>query len=231
MLDVRCWTFDVGRSMLDVRCWTFDVGRSMLDVRCWTFDVGRSMLDVRCWRRLDVRWRTRQAAPIAAANVAIAAPLFGWPGMIECFAKTRQGVWTLSVSFRSWRAPNSSSLICPACLALTCGAHLLATCRSDFRPCSIDGQRVDSLPLESQGNGATWPVHGCADEILGVQHMRKLLGTAVLVLIVVGIIGVSRDWFSVERTQDGSNSEVRLHIDRDKNPPGPRSRDRRGSRD
>jgi len=46
--------------------------------------------------------------------------------------------------------------------------------------------------------------------------MRKLLGTAVLVLVVVGIIGVSRNWFSVERTQDGSNTEVRLHIDRDK---------------
>src|SRR5437867_498768 len=61
MLDVRCWTFDVGCSMLDVRCWMFDVGRSMLDVRCWTFDVGCSMLDVRCWMfdvgrsMLDVR--------------------------------------------------------------------------------------------------------------------------------------------------------------------------------
>ena len=33
MLGVRCWAFDVGRSMLGVRCWTFDVGRSMFDVQ------------------------------------------------------------------------------------------------------------------------------------------------------------------------------------------------------
>src|SRR5205809_6042240 len=56
MLDVGCWTLDVGRWMLDVGCWTLDVGRWMLDVGCWTLDVGRWMLDVGCWT-LDVgRW-------------------------------------------------------------------------------------------------------------------------------------------------------------------------------
>src|SRR6266576_2456513 len=54
MLDVGCWTLDVGRWMLDVGCWTLDVGRWMLDVGCWTLDVGCSMLDVGC-SMLDVR--------------------------------------------------------------------------------------------------------------------------------------------------------------------------------
>jgi len=43
MLDVGCWTLDVGRWMLDVGCWTLDVGRWMLDVGCWTLDVGENI--------------------------------------------------------------------------------------------------------------------------------------------------------------------------------------------
>jgi hypothetical protein len=46
--------------------------------------------------------------------------------------------------------------------------------------------------------------------------MRKFLGTLVLLAIVVGVIGASRDWFLLERRTDGSNTEVHLHIDRDR---------------
>ena len=46
--------------------------------------------------------------------------------------------------------------------------------------------------------------------------MRKFLGTLVLLAIVGGIVGLSRDWFSVERNTDGSSTDVHVHINRDK---------------
>ena len=49
MLDMGCWTWDVGHGMLDVGFWTWDVGHGMLDVGCWTWDVGHGMLDMGCW--------------------------------------------------------------------------------------------------------------------------------------------------------------------------------------
>ncbi len=46
--------------------------------------------------------------------------------------------------------------------------------------------------------------------------MRKSLGTLALILIVIGVIGLRRDWFSVERDRQGTETEVHLRIDREK---------------
>ncbi len=46
--------------------------------------------------------------------------------------------------------------------------------------------------------------------------MRKSLGTLALLLIVIGFIGVKRDWFTVEREREGVTTEVRVKINRDK---------------
>ena len=46
--------------------------------------------------------------------------------------------------------------------------------------------------------------------------MRKSLGTLTLILIVVGVIGAHRDWFSLQREGDGPTTEVQLRIDREK---------------
>ncbi len=46
--------------------------------------------------------------------------------------------------------------------------------------------------------------------------MRKSLGTLALLAIVIGIVGASRDWFSVERNREGITTEVRVKINRDK---------------
>ncbi len=46
--------------------------------------------------------------------------------------------------------------------------------------------------------------------------MRKSLGTVALLVIVIGVIGASRDWFTVERDREGTTTEVHLRIDRDK---------------
>jgi hypothetical protein len=46
--------------------------------------------------------------------------------------------------------------------------------------------------------------------------MRKFLGTWALVLIVIACIGVHRDWFSLSRVREGSETEVHLQIHRDR---------------
>lgn len=46
--------------------------------------------------------------------------------------------------------------------------------------------------------------------------MRKSLGTLVIILIVVGVIGAKRDWFTLEREREGTETEVHLRIHREK---------------
>ncbi len=46
--------------------------------------------------------------------------------------------------------------------------------------------------------------------------MRKSLGTLAMILIVIGVIGVQRNWFTVEREGEGNTTEVHLRIDREK---------------
>ena len=46
--------------------------------------------------------------------------------------------------------------------------------------------------------------------------MRKSLGTLALILIVIGVIGANREWFTLERTREGTTTEVQLRIDRAK---------------
>ena len=46
--------------------------------------------------------------------------------------------------------------------------------------------------------------------------MRKTLGTLALIVIVVAVIGMQRDWFTLEREREGTTTEVHLRIDRDK---------------
>ena len=46
--------------------------------------------------------------------------------------------------------------------------------------------------------------------------MRKLLGTLVILVFIVGVIGASRDWFTVKRTTEGSNTDVHVQFNRDK---------------
>ncbi len=46
--------------------------------------------------------------------------------------------------------------------------------------------------------------------------MRKFLGTITLVIIILAIVGSKRDWFKLDRATHGTNTEVRLQIDRDK---------------
>jgi hypothetical protein len=48
------------------------------------------------------------------------------------------------------------------------------------------------------------------------MSMRKLLGTITLVVIIIAIVGSKRDWFKLDRTTHGTNTEVHLRIDRDK---------------
>jgi hypothetical protein len=46
--------------------------------------------------------------------------------------------------------------------------------------------------------------------------MRKSLGTLALILIIVAVIGISRDWFDLERRAEGETTEVQLRIDRER---------------
>ncbi len=46
--------------------------------------------------------------------------------------------------------------------------------------------------------------------------MRKSLGTLAILVILFGVIGSSRNWFSWERNQEGPNTEVRVKFDRAK---------------
>ncbi len=46
--------------------------------------------------------------------------------------------------------------------------------------------------------------------------MRKSLGTLALLVIVIGVIGASRNWFTLERNREGATTEVRMKIDREK---------------
>ena len=46
--------------------------------------------------------------------------------------------------------------------------------------------------------------------------MRKFLGTLALLAIVIGVIGFSRNWFSLEKSDQGKNTEVQLLINREK---------------
>ena len=46
--------------------------------------------------------------------------------------------------------------------------------------------------------------------------MRKSLGTLALIVIIVGVIGIQRNWFALEREREGTKTEVHLRIDRDK---------------
>lgn len=46
--------------------------------------------------------------------------------------------------------------------------------------------------------------------------MRKSLGTLALILIVIGVIGAKRNWFSLQREREGTTTEVHLRIDREK---------------
>ena len=46
--------------------------------------------------------------------------------------------------------------------------------------------------------------------------MRKLLGTVALLVIVIAIVGRTRDWFTMQKTENGENTEVHLLINREK---------------
>lgn len=46
--------------------------------------------------------------------------------------------------------------------------------------------------------------------------MRKLLGTLVMVLIVVGAIGYWQGWFDVSRVREDGQTNLELKINRDK---------------
>jgi hypothetical protein len=46
--------------------------------------------------------------------------------------------------------------------------------------------------------------------------VRKLLGTLVLLAIVLVIIGSSRNWFTVNRRDEGTQTEVQVLINREK---------------
>ena len=46
--------------------------------------------------------------------------------------------------------------------------------------------------------------------------MRKSLGTLALILIIVAVIGAKRDWFTVQREREGTQTKVNLNIDREK---------------
>lgn len=46
--------------------------------------------------------------------------------------------------------------------------------------------------------------------------MRKFLGTLVLIALVIGVVGASRDWFSLDKTEAGRDTQLQLRIDREK---------------
>lgn len=46
--------------------------------------------------------------------------------------------------------------------------------------------------------------------------MRKSLGTLALILLVITLIGLHRDWFDLDRKREGNTTEVHLRIDREK---------------
>jgi hypothetical protein len=50
----------------------------------------------------------------------------------------------------------------------------------------------------------------------GENSMRKLLGTVVLVAIVIAIVGGTRNWFTVQKSDKGESTEVHLLINREK---------------
>lgn len=46
--------------------------------------------------------------------------------------------------------------------------------------------------------------------------MRKLLGTLVIVFLVLAIIGNSRGWFTVNRQDEGTQTELQVRINRER---------------
>ena len=46
--------------------------------------------------------------------------------------------------------------------------------------------------------------------------MRKFLGTVALVVIFIAVVGGARNWFTMQKTDDGDNTEVHLLINREK---------------
>jgi len=46
--------------------------------------------------------------------------------------------------------------------------------------------------------------------------MRKFLGTVVLVALVIAVVGGARSWFTVQKRDNGDNTEVHLLINREK---------------
>ena len=46
--------------------------------------------------------------------------------------------------------------------------------------------------------------------------MRKSLGTLALIVLVLGAVGLHRNWFALQREREGTTTEVRLRIDRSK---------------
>ena len=46
--------------------------------------------------------------------------------------------------------------------------------------------------------------------------MRKSLGTLALIVLVIGAVGLHRNWFALQREREGTTTEVRLRIDRSK---------------
>lgn len=46
--------------------------------------------------------------------------------------------------------------------------------------------------------------------------MRNLLGTIFLLIIILAVVGYSRDWFSVSKETAGTETELHIQIDRQK---------------
>jgi hypothetical protein len=46
--------------------------------------------------------------------------------------------------------------------------------------------------------------------------MRKLLGTLALLAILIGCIGLSRDWFTIQRQREGTETDLHVRIHRDR---------------
>ncbi len=46
--------------------------------------------------------------------------------------------------------------------------------------------------------------------------MRKFLGTLVIVLLIVALVGFARGWFRLSTEDQPAETHVELHIDKDK---------------
>lgn len=46
--------------------------------------------------------------------------------------------------------------------------------------------------------------------------MRRVFGTVGLLVVFLVVVGLSRDWFTVQRDRQGSETEVHVRIHRDK---------------